>query len=291
MPLASQTFSSYSLSVAAIAALALAAACTEAPPLELPTDPGAGAVYAFVQRGWILDRAAAHSVDLDGDGHPDNQLGRLIDVLGSLGLAVNDAGAEQFASGELRIAHVVRADSLDDGTAAWTLRSGAGAPPRFDGTDQLTLPVADGGMVGRIVGGRFEARAGELTLRVPLFPGQPAMAIPVVDGVVQLALRGGCGGTLAGAIGPAALDALVDVMAAEAVAHLAAHPDHPFTATAIRFLDSDGDGRVSAAEVADLALGLLVPDVDLDGDGAADHVAVGLGFDCVPARAITAATR
>ena len=67
--------------------------------------------------------------------------------------------------------------------------------------------------------------------------------------------------------------------------NIARHPDHEFTAIAMQVFDQNHDGQLTVDEVlaTPLTRGLFRPDTDTDGDGAADAMSFGVGFDCVPA--------
>jgi hypothetical protein len=52
---------------------------------------------------------------------------------------------------------------------------------------------------------------------------------------------------------------------------------------AAAFLDSNGDGKITAEDLTSGVLGSFFrPDVDLDGDGKEDALSMGFGFDAVP---------
>ncbi len=264
-------------------------ACADQPGEPGPPDVTTGAHHAFIQHGWRLPPASsdwrAIGFDLDHDGTIDNNAGALIGALGGIGLPIDDANVELVGSGELIVAHVIRADRLDrDASVAWQLWSSSGAPPAFDGTDLVRPTLIDGELTGMISDGLLRAQWGGAAIRVPLFPGQRPVTMALTDAHLDLTVDGVCGGQLGGVLDADGFLLALDQIAAETVVHMAAHPDHDFTRLARDVFDTDGDDQVSAAEVTAFGRQLLRPDVDTDGDGTHDGVSIGFAFDCAPAR-------
>lgn len=264
-------------------------ACTDEDGTTAPPEVKTGAYTAFLQRGWIIPTSStegrALGFDLDHDGSGDNEVGGLIGGLAGLGLDVDDANAALVGSGDSIIAHLVRADRRDDDdSVAWQLWNGTGTPPRFDGTDRVGPSAVDGALWGAITAGSLAAHWGDVVVRVPLFPGQPAVALPLTDAQLELVTDGPCRGRIGGTVLDLSLTIALEEIGRQTIVHLQAHPEHPFTTAAVSIIDENNDGTVTVAEVVSLARALLRADVDLDGDGAADGASFALGFECAPAQ-------
>ncbi len=272
--------------------LALAPACTDPDP-PTPPDVTTGAYHGFVQRGWTLPHhateARALGFDLDGDGDIDNQVGSLVGSLINLGLEIDDASADAFASGASVALHRVRADDLaNDGTVEWRTYEGvpAGAP-RFDGTDRFDVGAETGALTGMIHDGRAELTWGATTISLPFFPGQSPLRLPLVRAQLTADIdAAGCAGTIAGLIPRAELEGMIlPNLAVEMIIHIARHPESEFTPIAMQVFDTNDDGQLTVAEVlaTPLMRGLVSPDIDTDDDGVRDAMSFAAAFDCVPA--------
>lgn len=264
-------------------------ACADQPDGDGPPVVTSGHYYGYIQHGWNFPATSAEwrelGFDLDHDGVRENQVGSLIGSLGQIGLAIGDANADMVTSGDVILGHVVRADRLDrDGSVAWQLWSSAGPPPRYDSHDVIAPSSVDGELVGMIVADTLHAEWGTAAIRVPLFPGQPPVILPLAEAHLDLATRGTCHGVIGGVLDDAGLATALDQVATEAIAHIAAHPDNDFSHAAYAVFDTaPHDGTISKAEITAFAAQLLRPDVDLDGDGGKDGVSAAFGFDCAPA--------
>ncbi|MBL8625721.1 MAG: hypothetical protein JNK64_30695 [Myxococcales bacterium] len=265
-------------------------ACADQP--GEPAGPPAvttGEYHAFIQHGWRFPATQSEwraiGFDLDRDGVVENLGGSLIGALGAIGLPIDDANAAQLASGDQIVGHVIRADRLDrDASVAWQLWTSRGAPPTYDGRDVVAPTELDGELAGAITAGTLRAHWGDAAIHVPLFPGQPPVAMPLTDAQLELTVDGPCHGMIGGALDAAGYQGVLDQVAAETLAHMAAHPDHEFTRLARDVFDDDNDGVVSAAEVVKFGRELLPPDLDLDDDGRNDALSIGFAFECAPAR-------
>lgn len=277
-----------SLSLLASLSLGLTA-CADQPDGDGPPVVTTGRYQGFIQRGWSFPATSAEwrdaGFDLDHDGTRENLVGSLIGSLGQIGLAVGDANAAMIASGDVIIGHVVRADRLDqDGSVAWQGWSSSGAPPRYDGHDAIAPGSVDGELRGMIVAGTLHAEWGTAVARLPLFPGQAPILIPLADAHLELATQGDCRGVLGGVLDDAGLATALDQVATQAIAHIAAHPDNDFSHAAYAVFDTaPDDGVITKAEITAFAAQLLRPDVDLDGDHRADGVSAAFPFTCAAA--------
>lgn len=281
------------LLVAPLATLLPITACTDGGDEPGPPDVTTGTYHAYVQTGWTLPhnatQAQALGQDLDGDGTIDNQAGGVIGALINLGLEIDGAAAAAFASGEVVALHRLRADDLAaDASIEWRTYDGMPATaPRFDGTDQFDVRGATGRLTGMIRAGHAELSWGETSVALPFFPHQTPLVAPLVQARLILDVDpDGCTGKLAGLIPSREVDQVIlPQLAAEIVIHIARHPDHEFTAIAMQVFDRNHDGQLTVDEVlaTPLTKGLFRPDTDTDGDGTADAMSFGAGFDCVPA--------
>jgi hypothetical protein len=275
--------------------LALLACADQPGDTAGPPAVTSGAYHAFIQHGWRIPATQSDwrgiGFDLDRDGFVENSGGNLIGALGTIGLPIDDANAEQLASGDQLVGHVIRADRLDhDDSVAWQLWTSRGAAPTFDGGDVVAPTALDGALAGTITDGTLRAQWGDAAIHVPLFPGLPPVAMPLTAAQLELTVDGPCHGMIGGALDAAGYQGVLDQVAAETLAHMAAHPDHDFTRLARDVFDDNNDGVVSAAEIVRFGRELLLPDVDTDDDGRYDGVSVGFAFECAPARLATPPT-
>ena len=270
-------------------------ACADPPGESGPPAVTSGEYHAFIQHGWRFPATSSEwraiGFDLDHDGFIENSGGSLIGALGAIGLPIDDANAELLGSGDQLVGHVIRADRLDqDASVAWQLWTSRGAPPTFDGRDVVAPTELDGELAGAIIDGTLRAQWGDAAIHVPLFPGQPPIAMPLTDAQLELTVDGPCHGVIGGGLDAAGYQGVLDQVVAETLAHMAAHPDHDFTRLARDVFDDNRDGVVSAAEVVAFGRELLPPDLDTDDDGRDDALSIAFAFECAPARLATPPT-
>ncbi|HVK71811.1 MAG TPA: hypothetical protein VM734_00770, partial [Kofleriaceae bacterium] len=211
-----------------------------------------------------------------------------INLLDGIGLDVSGASAAAFASGDLVVLHQLRADSIsNDDSVSWEVLVGAetSTPPRYDGSETFAFVTSAGTVLGSIDNGRLRARFGELVVRIPFFPGQHPVALSLAAAQVEVELTAaGCHGVVGGAVRDLDVTAVVlPELAAQAVAHMQANPDHEDTLEAVQFFDRNGDGEVTPAEVIRVVRDFAPPDVHLDDDSRLDALSFGFGFSCVRA--------
>jgi Ca2+-binding EF-hand superfamily protein len=74
----------------------------------------------------------------------------------------------------------------------------------------------------------------------------------------------------------------LDVFARQAIVHIERNPTHELARVAYDVFDTNDDGVITVAEMADSAIAqaLFAPDLDTDGDGDDDGLSFGLGFTC-----------
>ena len=170
-------------------------ACADPPGESGPPAVTSGEYHAFIQHGWRFPATSSEwraiGFDLDHDGFIENSGGSLIGALGGIGLPIDDANAELLGSGDQLVGHVIRADRVDqDASVAWQLWTSRGAPPTFDGRDVVAPTELDGELAGAIIDGTLRAQWGDAAIHVPLFPGQPPIAMPLTDAQLELTVDG-----------------------------------------------------------------------------------------------------
>ncbi|MCC6750484.1 MAG: hypothetical protein IT371_22660 [Deltaproteobacteria bacterium] len=286
-------------------------ACTEptTPPsiTEPPTGPApARAVLQTVVSQVQLPRSASeHARDLDGDGLPDNQLGR---ILGALSAVMPQLDVQGLLDGDIRagrmlVLHEVVAPGLSDGTRG-ELRTYVGRPVEgvgpqhiFDGASTLQpLPSIDGRTSLRleVQGGRLSAGPGDMVVpfvHLNPVPGGAPVLLPLKRVTVEADLGPGVltGGRMTGAIPVQQMvDRVLPVLAKTVndTYHMGGLEEQVRTGIRKAF-DPNGDGRVTVEEFANSPAVLLTlrnPDVDLDGNGVKDALSFGLSFKAVPCK-------
>jgi hypothetical protein len=187
------------------------------------------------------------------------------------------------------VLHSLRADDLqNDESVSWRVYEGAAsAAPRFDGSDRFQVAGVDGDLFGTIAAGRVVAKDGTVNLRVPLFPDQPPVELPLAAARVEVDLQGDrCEGKIGGAILSDDLTRRVlPAIAEQLITHVSLRPEHELSIIVIDLFDANDDGVLTVAEVlADpIVAALTAPDVDMSHDGERDAYSVALGFTCVAA--------
>jgi len=160
------------------------------------------------QRGYLVSSmtlptsSSQYAIDLDGDGHPENNFGSLAGVLAAQGVDLNGAQAVSVASGG--IVHLVSLHSTDRlfvndaaAQADWYVGLAAPSPPRFDGTANLpvdsSIPPAT--FLAALSGGSFTSADPattttpvELTLELQF--GSSKMALALQDARLSFTLGG-----------------------------------------------------------------------------------------------------
>lgn len=120
--------------------------------------------------------AGDNGIDLDGDGDIDNKLGMVLQLLGSNGLEddINAMVNAEILSGTMvMMARIKESGNYDGGVAAQMFQGLPGAPPAFNGNDQVTFdPTSptDLWLCGRWAPPMLETTASELVIAFPM-PG------------------------------------------------------------------------------------------------------------------------
>ena len=285
------------------------------PPDQLVYLDGITApAYEYVVDSLTLPTSAAqipsNSADLDGDGKQDNALGDLLTILSAVmpGLDLGAMVTLGVDSGETIHLFRLHASSLTSEPSA-KLKSWIGKPaaccktpsdPKtcateadstcFNGSatfspDPLT-PVPNL-LGGAISGGTMSFGPAPLKMRV-VIKGLGTLPLRLKGALISGApTAGGIGtGVIGGAIDPK--DLINDVIPALAkmidVIYKDPTTDSVIKGTLASFLDTNGDGTITGAELANntFAKAYMQGDVDLDKDGLKE-LSMGLGFTAVPA--------
>jgi hypothetical protein len=183
-------------------AMLLAAGCTTAPPASTDiTGPFTGTA-----RRYVVDRidvplngaqAREMAADLDGDHHPDNQLGAVIPSL-LTGDNLTTHGPDMIASGSIASSVIITADDLVDDPTVSVLYLGADGDPS----------TAVGGLLrdGAFVSNRTATTIvpGAAVVRLPVFADAEPSVLPVDH--LEMELRpdgvGGFDAYLRGSVSP-----------------------------------------------------------------------------------------
>ena len=254
----------------------------------------------------------------DASGGIDNQLGMALASFASLSPATNVRVTTDraVARGDILLLLDLQADDLgQDAGAGLRLHHGADpmpAPCTGPGDDVCGRHLQGGAsfdlaagspthppLAGPIVANRYRGGPGELTVQLSFTPGQ-TVAVPLQRAraeLVGLAPAVITGGKLGGAITRVDLETRVYAGMAEAArVTLAADCPQPATppgcncpagssGSSVRALfdKAPADCAITDAEVVMVVSGLVVPDLDLDGDGVNDATSLGLGVEAVAA--------
>lgn len=269
-------------------------------------DPGPGTRETWVVASMTMPTNATlaqdQGFDLDGDGTVDNQLGAVISALTSAGSLDFQGGVNAaFDTG----ATVQLVETYTGASTSVALRTGTPAVApcsgpedvvcrrHLDGATAFTADAAaDPPLAGAGTADAFSAGPGTAQLAVPLFGSAP-LALPLVRARVSLERSGArLQGKVGGGVPQADVEAvLLPALAAwinEVVAADCPGGVCEPSSTGEQLLgifDADEDGAVSVAEVQEnpVVATLFRPDLDTDGNGAADALSLGVGVELVGA--------
>jgi hypothetical protein len=250
----------------------------------------------------------AYGFDLDGDGMVDNRLGQAYATLaGSGGFDPQALADEAVARGEVIVLFEVNAQAFTPGAAleGRVLEGGSSTPAACSGDSDTVCghhldghasfvavapapTAAPGGIEGTTLS--FGPGIGELPLLLTdtaSWAGLERFHVSAELGDGKLSQ-----GKLGGAI--PAMEVMETVIPAIHL-QLAAQVQRDCPAmmcvsgssgeTLLQLFDADHDAALSLAELQDNAIiqAAFASDVDLDGDGSADALSAGFGFEAVPA--------
>lgn len=253
------------------------------------------------------------SLDLDGDGKPDNALGNVMKTLASQGFPIQATVDAAIDRGQALLLVDLQAESLTSGAASFVTWEGTNAMPppcsspqdmvcrhHLAGTGTFDLAADtwhDTPLVGTIASGALDAGPGSLTLQFPLFPGMPLQltllgarlhATGLADTSLGASILGGAVGQndINTKLLPAVATGLGAIIARDCT--MLTNPptcgcaSGSTGATIIQFFDANHDCAVTAMELQNnlLIQQLLKPDVVIDG---MPGVSFGVGFTAVGA--------
>lgn len=294
----------------------MTAACfsDSAPGQPDPIDPE-GAHHTYIVDSITLPVTSAdattHSLDLDGDGKPENKIGQILAIvmsLGDYGQEVNTTIAERITAGELIHLFDVQARSLTNAErVGWYPFLGADpdgdASDNWPGPESYTAPVPGEPGAGDIIDSVLTAGGGRLPL---------ALVLPNTNETIVFKLRAAAidadisAGTLDGVIAGAVVGDDIDrvLLPALQLGLQAAVDDSCGTtdpcpsgslgSMILNQFDDNNDGIVSVDELRgdSLVNSLLTPDLDLldsggnynpGYDGVNDSLSFAVRFTAVPA--------
>jgi hypothetical protein len=269
--------------------------------------PDNGVEYHFVTNALQIpttqEQAQAFALNVDGDpqGKPDNTFGGLFTLLTSAvpGTEMQSTLDQAITSGQLVTLHEVKADDpLNDPSVSWTIFQGqkTSSPPAFDGSDEFTLdPAATTNLpiVGSLTNGHFTGGPGTAHIQM-FFMGQ-LVDVNLIG--VHLEADVTAQGCVNGKLGGGVTDEEFQSKLLPAIAgglNLLITSNKAGASTLLQTFDSDKSGTITAQEIENNRLLMLMisPDLDLldasrkfnpNQDGVKDSYSLGLGFTCVPA--------
>jgi hypothetical protein len=276
----------------------------DAPMADAPTSSGGVDGHRLVAVGMphLPNEASAAGTDVDGNGSVDNAWQHPLKFLSNLGWYAQGAIDDRIDAEELVILSELRT-SGDSATVAFRLGRRQGSTDTFEAVPGAA-PIGE--LTGTLDGRRLAVGPGRLSVPLSALTGLRATErVELVNARLLVAdiaattdgRKAWTGGRLGGAI---ASDALRTQLAAVVAAHAqeSVTIDCPTASTCCRdsertngalliaTFDTDGDCRISAAEVAASAdfITKTAPDLDLVGaDGTRDSTSVGIGFGSTPA--------
>lgn len=274
-------------------------AVADGPVVDGPSgDAGpAVALQLIVDKLLVPDTPADYAVDLDGDGVPDNHVGQILAALSGANptLDLKKQIIDQINQGKVLLLWEVQAKSLTDDPATRVVAYGGvdldGNPGNnFSGKETLGIDPKgpkDTVLQGKIVGGQLSVGPGDFEVPIPIGEQLVRVNAIAVQFSGKVSVHGMTEGVLSGAIPiEQVTDVLVPALALEMQRQYVSTVSTPEGKAALRDLfDLDKNGSITLDEVRNNPLiGLLLstPDVDMDGDGTADSISVGLGITAVP---------
>lgn len=255
----------------------------------------------------------------DANGGIDNQLGMILGNIGALadGFDVQATVDKQVDEGGLILLTNLLAKDLASasGVGMWVFLGENPQPAacadandtvcrkHLAGTGMFSLSASsptDAKLAGKIVAGKFTGGPGTVTLQLALTEGQPPVDLPLQKAKAELTGISDTGitnGKIGGAIAKTDLESKVYPAIAATVSgnfeeecmgnDPATDCGCPAGSTGKTLQDTfdknPADCTISTAEVTSFIGGLISPDIDLNGDGMADAVSLGLGVKAVKA--------
>ena len=246
------------------------------------------------------------AIDVDGDGVPDNNIGHLLADLSGSGFDFSDATHAAVTSGS--IVHIVGLHSTDAmfendpaAQATWCVGVPTAAPPKFDGTDNVSCADTSGTFIAALSTGSFTSPApastsNPVSIDVGLAIGGSITTLTVLN--ARLSFTTDADGNISvgqinGSIAhDEILNTFVPVMANACNTSIQSDPTANFSTTCKSFFDTGctgspnfaHDGFIEVCEIEENSLihALIAPDVQVaDGDTMVDANSIGFRFTAI----------
>lgn len=250
--------------------------------------------------------ATSYAIDVDGDNHPDNNLGQILAAL--TGQGIDFAGLMDSAVGSGSIVHVVRLQSTDaslandpSAQATWCVGLPMATPPLFNGTDNASCAETSGIFVAALAGGSFTSpspatTANPVSLDFELAIGVANVVLPVLN--ARLSFETDAAGNISlgqingsiphdeylNAFGPAIADLCNTSIQNDPTSNMAVSCKSLYDKGCTDFPDYAGDGLIEVCEVVESPYmqSLMAPDVQVaDGGALVDANSMGVRFTAI----------
>ena len=304
-----KNFSKTLLSVLTAGTLTVACGSTES-----PSTPGQYVVDSIT----IPSNPLSAAIDLDGDGGADNVIGNILNTLASVGnIDVQDAISNDISRGSTILLARVEADSFSNDDSITTeilLGDNPDPAPCADENDEVCGNHLNGGasftlqtggnqaapLAGGVENSQMLVGPGETTIQISFSANSAPLSLNLQLATLSGFLTAGSidDGIIGGAITeqdlesdviPAVVVIINDAVNADcslSVAEGCCESETSTGAQILQFFDTDiQDCTISSAEIVEspLVQSLLMPDIDLSGDGTLDAFSLGLAVTAVGA--------
>lgn len=249
----------------------------------------------------------SYAIDVDGDGHPDNNFGQLFAALAAQGFDIS--GSMQAATASGSIVHLVGLRSTDAlfkndpaAQANWCIGVPTATPPKFDGTDNVSCPDTSGFFVAALSGGNFTSPSpfstpNPVSMDVALHTGLSNVQLTVLNARLSFTINSAgkiSFGQINGSIRHVDMVNIflpgVDVACNTSIQ---SDPSSDFSMGCKNIFDTgcsghpeySADGQIELCEVTENALinALISPDVQVaDGGILVDANSIGFRFTAIP---------
>ena len=234
-----------------------------------------------------------YTMDIDGNGTKDNQLGHIMGALKLMAGAAMDPQKElddQIKLGQILLLFDVKAKSITTDPAMqlqFYLGADTDSDPtdNFSGTEELAISSSSPTnliLPGTIASSKVSAK-GSLLVPIPIGTTPTTLNLKNATVKADLSTSGMANGTINGAIPMADVNTkLLPALAKQLDAAWKSSTDPTLTAM-LGGMDTDKDGTIEGSDLTgNLLIGIFIKaDVDTDGDKTMDAMSVGMGFTAV----------